>query len=106
MHTGDATVDKHRLVMDAQMATGANADDVIVATAAGLATADVLPMVATADAAMQMTARLAGLSVHVLSPGELEADESDPLEQKVAALERQVKVLQDPQPLVVQVVAD
>lgn len=95
----------YRLVSDAAAPPNASADDVIVATAASLRSAGLTPTVVTADAAMQMTAKLAGLEVRVLTPDELEPDDADSLEQKVASLERQLKKLQDPQALAVEVVA-
>lgn len=93
----------YRLVMDAETPPSATADDVIVATAAALSSLE--PLIVTSDAAMQMTAKLAGVQVRLLTPDQLEPDEGEALDQRVAALERQVKSLKDPQPLTVDVVA-
>lgn len=95
----------YRLVSDAFVPPNSSADDVIVAAAAALLADGLAAIVVTADAAMQMTAKLAGVQIRVLSPDELEPDEADSLEQKLAGLERQLKKLQDPQALAVQVVA-
>jgi len=99
----DADGVTYRLVLDATAPPGSSADDVIVATAASLKSS-FEPIVVTSDAAMQMTAKLAGLPVRILADDELEPDDADATEQKLAALERQVKILKEPQPLIVEVV--
>jgi hypothetical protein len=95
----------HRLVVDANARPEASADDIIVATAAGLRAEGLTPILVTADAAMQMSAQLAGVELQMLDADQLEPDQSDSLEQDVATLKRQLRELQNPQPMAVEVLA-
>lgn len=95
---------RYWFVPDAAAEPPFTADDVIVATAAALADrAD--PVVVTSDGAMEMTAQLAGASVHILSTAELDPDEPDPLEAEVVSLKKKVSKLEQPHALKVDVVA-
>jgi rRNA-processing protein FCF1 len=82
-----------------------SADDKIVATAARLVGAHDVAVL-TADASMEMTARLAGLQVISVPEEMLEQSGVDPLEQEVAQLKREVRKLRSPQAIDVSVKAE